>query len=214
MLLVALLVWVLQSLVLGLGLGVVGCWVLLGLGPCHSWLRGWWVALLVGLPVCPSGVSDTHFTSPGGGPGVPFPVVPLWVPRHSWLRVVGFFGVSRVVCVCGAGAAHAFVCLVCLWRLCSWRLWWCVLLARGRLCGVLVVLGVPALASLDLCGRLCVGVGVVCCGPSPGPAWGVVVLRALLPLSLGWAALRAAPLVSCPGLPGLCGGVGWVGGGP
>ena len=47
-LLVALLLWVLQSLVLGVGLGVVGRWVLLGAGPCHSWLRAWCVALLVG----------------------------------------------------------------------------------------------------------------------------------------------------------------------
>ena len=48
---------VLQLLVLHLGLGVVGCWLVLGLGPLHSLLRAWWVALLVGLPVCPSGVS-------------------------------------------------------------------------------------------------------------------------------------------------------------
>ena len=53
-----LLAWVLESLVLGVSLGVVGRWVLLGVGPRHSWLRAWWVALLVGLPVCPSGVSD------------------------------------------------------------------------------------------------------------------------------------------------------------
>ena len=35
-LLVALLVWVLQLLVVGMGLGMVGCWVLLGVGPRHS----------------------------------------------------------------------------------------------------------------------------------------------------------------------------------
>ena len=57
------------------------------------------------------------------------------------------------------------------------------------------------------------------------PGWGLVVvvhppaasLRALPPLPLGCVALRAAPLVSCPGLPGLwwvCGGVGWGGWGP
>ena len=37
--LVAVQVWVLQFLVLGLG--VVG-WVLLGVGARHSWLRAWW----------------------------------------------------------------------------------------------------------------------------------------------------------------------------
>ena len=55
------------------------------------------------------------------------------------------------------------------------------------------------------------------------PGWGpVVVLRspvalhALPPLPLGWVALRATPLVSAPGLPGLwlvCGEIGWGGGG-
>ena len=57
MLLVALMVMVLQSMVLGVALGVVGRWLLLGVGPCHSWLRAWWVALLVSLPVYPSGIS-------------------------------------------------------------------------------------------------------------------------------------------------------------
>ena len=40
-------------------------------------------------------------------------------------------------------------------------------------------------------------------------------LRALPPPPPGCIAVCAAPLVSCPGLPGLwwvCGGVGWVGG--
>ena len=55
--LVMLMVRVLQSMVLGVGLGVVGRWLVLDLSPCHSWLRAWWAALLVGLPVCRSGVS-------------------------------------------------------------------------------------------------------------------------------------------------------------
>ena len=53
----ALLVWVSQSLVLGVGFGMIGDWVLLGVGPRHSWLRPWSVVLPVGLPFCPSGVS-------------------------------------------------------------------------------------------------------------------------------------------------------------
>ena len=39
--LVAVLVWVSQLLVLGVGLGVVGRWVVLGVGARHSWLRAW-----------------------------------------------------------------------------------------------------------------------------------------------------------------------------
>ena len=66
---VELLVWVLQSLVLGLGLGVVGSWVLLGVGPRHSCLRARWVALLVGLPVRPSGVSGGLSPLVAEGPG-------------------------------------------------------------------------------------------------------------------------------------------------
>ena len=93
--LVAVLVWVL--LVLGVGLGVVGCWVLLGVGARHSWLRAWLV-LLVGLPLCPSGVS--------GGPAAPLVAGLL------------FFGFSCVVCVCGAGGARALVCCAHLWGSC------------------------------------------------------------------------------------------------
>ena len=78
-LLVALLVWMLQSLILGVGLGVVGCWVLPGVGPRHSWLRAWWVALLVGLPVCPSGVSGGPSPLQAEGPG-----------RQSCRSFVGF----------------------------------------------------------------------------------------------------------------------------
>ena len=55
--LVTLMARVLQSLVLGVGLGVVGRLVVLGVGPRHSWLRAWWVELLVGLAVCASGAS-------------------------------------------------------------------------------------------------------------------------------------------------------------
>ena len=43
-----LMVRVLQSMVLGVGLGLVGRWLVLGVGPGHSWQRAWWVALLVG----------------------------------------------------------------------------------------------------------------------------------------------------------------------
>ena len=60
--LVAVLVWVRQLLVLGVRSSVVGRWMSLGVGARHSWLRAWWV-LLVGLPLCPSGVS--------GGPAAP-----------------------------------------------------------------------------------------------------------------------------------------------
>ena len=94
-LLVALLVWVSQSLVVGVGLGVVGRWLLLGVGPRHPSLRAWWAALLAGLPFRPS-----------GGSGGPAPLL---------AEGVGFFGFSCVVCVCGRGGARAFVCCVCLW---------------------------------------------------------------------------------------------------
>ena len=46
--LVTLVARVLQSMVLGVGLGLVGCWLVLGVGPCHSGLGAWWVAWLVG----------------------------------------------------------------------------------------------------------------------------------------------------------------------
>ena len=81
--LVTLMARVLQSMVLDAGLGVVGGWLVLGAGPRHSWLRAWWVALVVGLPVCPSGVS-----------GVGAALDPSWrrvrgaVSRRSF---VGFF---------------------------------------------------------------------------------------------------------------------------
>ena len=43
--LVTLMARVLQSMVLGVGLGVVGRWLALGAGPRRSWLSAWWVAL-------------------------------------------------------------------------------------------------------------------------------------------------------------------------
>ena len=143
-----------------------------------------------------------------------------------------FFGFSCVVCVCGAGGACASVYCVCLWGSCWWRPWWCMLCARGCVCGVLVVrLGAcPRLCGLDLpamceCGGcvswslspLAVGPG---CGSPPLLAgvccwWCVPPLRALPLLSLCRVAWRAVPLVPCPGLPRLwwvCVGGGWGGG--
>ena len=39
---------VLQSKIKAVGLGVVGGWLVLGVGPRHSRQRAWWVMLLVG----------------------------------------------------------------------------------------------------------------------------------------------------------------------
>ena len=77
MLLVTLMARVLQSRVLGVDLGLVGRWLVLGVGPRHSWLRPWWVALLAGLAVCRSGVSGVVLAlpPPGAGSGAPSPVV-------------------------------------------------------------------------------------------------------------------------------------------
>ena len=154
--------------------------------------------LLVGLPLCPSGVS--------GGPAAPLAegcwglvlwillcCVRLWCGRRSRFGVLcAFVGLVLVAAVA--------VCVVC---------------ARGRVCGVLVVrLGAcPRLSGLvlaALCGR-----GAVCRGPSPAlpvvPGCGSPPppLCALPPLSLCRVASGAVPLVPCPGLPGLW----WVGGG-
>ena len=177
-LLVALLVWVSQSVVLGVGLGVVGRWVLLGVGPRHSWLRAWWAVLLVGLPFRPSGAS--------GGPA------PLLVEG------VGFFGFSCVVCVCGAGGARTFVCCVCLWGPCWWRPWWCVLCARGCVCGVLVVpLGArPRLSGLGLA-ALC-GCGGCMSWPLSRRGCGACVW---LPATPGWGLLV---VVCSPAVPFAC----------
>ena len=200
---VAVLVWVSPLLVLGLG--VVG-WVLLGVGARHSWLRAWWVYLCV-------------------------LAVFLAAVQLPWRAVAGFlfFGFSCVACVCGEVGARALVCGVHLSDSCRWRLWRCVLCACAGVCAVCWgCVSVPVLAFLGLVWRLCVGVGAVCCGPSPvsasrsgfgsppplaGVCWWCVPppppLRALPPLSLCRVAWGGVPLVPCPGLPG-CGGWGRV----
>ena len=159
-LLVAVLVWVSQLLVLGLG--VVG-WVLLDVGARHSWLRAWWVY------PCVLGVF----------------LAALQLP---WRGVAGFlfFGFSCVVCVCGAGGARALVCGVRLWGSCRWRLWRCVFCARvGAVCWWCV--WVPVLAFLAWIGgsvwvRGCVswplsrpGCGVRVWFPA-SPGWGLLVV--------------------------------------
>ena len=193
---VAVLVWVSQLLVLGVGLGVVDRWMLLGVDARHSWLRAWWL-LLVGLTLCPSGVS--------GGPAAPLAegcwALVLWV----FLRCVRlWYGrCSRFGVLC------AFVGLVLVAAGAV-----CVVWARGRVCGVLVVrlgacprLSGLVLAALCWCGA-CVswplsrpGCGAwvsfpatpfVCPPPSfslsrrlgrcspgalPGPTWAVVGVR-------------------------------------
>ena len=148
----ALLVWVLQPLVLGVGFGVVGRWVLLGVRARHSWLRAWWVHPCV-------------------------LAVFLAALQLPWRGVAGFmfFELWCVVCVCGAGGAPAFVCGVPLWGSCRWRLWRCVLCARVDVCAVCWwCIWVPVLAFLGLAWSLCVGVGAVSRGPSPAPAVGSV----------------------------------------
>ena len=137
-----------------------------------------------------------------------------------WRRVAGllFFGLSCVVCVCGArfDVLCTFLGLVLVAAVAM-----CVLCARGRVCSVLVVrLGAcPRLSGLVMaaqCGR-----GAVCRGCSPalavGPGCGSPPppLCAPPPLSLCRVAWGAVPLVPCPGLPGLwwvCRGAGWGGG--
>ena len=177
--------------------------------------------MLVGLPLCPSGIS--------GGPAAP-------LAEGCWFLVL-----------------WVFLCCVCLW--CGWcsrfgvfcafvgrvlvaAVAVCVVCARGRVCGVLVVrFGArPRLCGLGwaaLCGcggyvswplpALAVGPG--CGSPPPlvGVCWWWCVpplppLRALPPLSLCRVAWGAVPLVPCRAYPG-CGGcaVGlggvWGGGG-
>ena len=161
--LVAVLVWVLQLLVLGLG---VVSWVLLCVGARHSWLRAWWVFPCV-------------------------LAVFLAALQLPWRGVAGFlfFGFSGVACVCGAGGARALMCGVRLWCLCRLRLWRCVFRCmRGRVCGVLVVrlgacsrLSGLGLAALCGCGG-CVswpfsrpGCGVWVGFPAP-PGWGLLVV--------------------------------------
>ena len=120
----ALLVWVSHSLVFGVGLGVVGRWVLLGVGPRHSWLRAWWAALLVGLPFRPSAVSGDPAPLLAEGRWVFWVFVCcvcLWCGRCSRLCVLCVF-VGLVL------VAAVVVCVVCA-RLCVW----CVCIAFGCL---------------------------------------------------------------------------------
>ena len=154
---VVVLVWVSQLLVLGVGLGVVGRWVLLGVGARHSWLRAWWV-VLVGLPWCPSGVS--------GGPAAP-------LAEGCWVLVLLVF----LCCVrfwCGRcsrfGVSCASVGLVLVAAVAL-----CVVCARGRVCGVLVVrLGAcPRLSGLGLA-PLC-GCGGCVSWPLSRPGFGARV---------------------------------------
>ena len=155
----------------------------------------------MGLPVCPSGVS--------GGPAAP-------LAGGCWVLVLRAF----VCCVrlwcwrCSRfGVWCAFVGLVLLAAVAV-----CVVCARGRVCGVLVVcLGAhPRLSGLGLA-ALCGCRGCVPWPPSrPGsgvwvrypatPGWGLLVvacppapLRALPPLSLCRVAWGGVPLVPCPG---------------
>ena len=141
----------------------------------------------------------------------------------SWRRAVRFFGVSCVVCVCGAGGARAFVCCVRLWRLCSWRASWCVLRARGCVCGLLLVrLGAcPRLSGLWLA-ALCGCGGCVLWSPAT-PGWDLVVAVcspaapfACPPPSFSW--LRCLACCSPGALSGTTRAVvgvwlGWDGGG-
>ena len=191
---------VLALLVLGLGCGVPGRWVLLG--PCHSWLRAWWVALLVGLPVCPSDVFGGSSPLLAEGCwvlcGLPC-CVRLWCGRCLPFCVLCVFVALLLV-------AGVVVCVVC---------------ARGCVSGVLVVrLGFcPRLSGLGLAG-LC-GCGGCVFWFSATPGWGLLVVVCSPaapfvcppPLSLGCVAWRAVPLVPCPGIPGCGGCVVGLGGG-
>ena len=196
--LVAVLVWVSQLLVLGVGSGVVGRWLLLGVGARQSWLRAWWV-VLVDLPLCPSGVS--------GGPAAPlvegcwvlvlciFPCcVCLWCSCWWWLW-------RCVLC------ARAGVCAVCWWCfpvpvLASLGLaWWLCVSAGAVFRGPSPALAVgPAAPGLGLLVVVCSPPAPFACPPSSFS----------LPRRLG----RCSP----GALPGRCRAVvgvreGWVGGG-
>ena len=179
--LVAVLVWVSQLLVLSVGLGVFGRWVLLGVGARHSWLGAWWV-LLVGLPMCPSGVS--------GGPAAPLAEV-CWA-----LLLCVFLCCVRLWCwPCSRfDVLCAFVGLVLVAAVAV-----CVVCARGRARGVLVVrLGAcPRLSGLGLA-ALC-GCGGCVSWPLSRPGCGAGVW---FPATPGWGLLvvvcsPAAPF-ACP----------------
>ena len=114
---VALLYWVSQSLVLGVGLGVVGHWVLLDVGPRNSWLSAWWVALLVGLPVHPSGVS--------GGPS-PLLAEGCWVLWGFLCCVPLCCGRCSRFCVLCVFVGLVWVAAVVVCVLCARVCLWCV----------------------------------------------------------------------------------------
>ena len=155
MLVVALLVWVPQSLVLAVGLVVFGRWLLLG--PRHSSLRAWWGALLIGLPVCPSGV----FRGPS-----PLLAEGFWV-LWGFLCCVRFWcrQCSRLCVFC------VFVALVLVAGVVL-----CGVCAQVCVCDVLVVqLGAcPRLSGLALA-ALCGFGGCVLWFPTT-PGWGLVVV--------------------------------------
>ena len=142
----AVLVWVSQLLVLGVGLGVVGPWVLLDVGARHSWLRAWWV-LLFGLPLCPSGVS--------GGPAAP-------LAEGCWALVLWVFP-SCVRLWCGRCLRFGVVCALVGLVLVA-AVAFCDVCARGRVCGVLVV-------GLGTCPRLSGLVFAALCEPRGCVLW-------------------------------------------
>ena len=156
--LVAVLVWVSQCLVLGLGVAVR---VLLGVAVRHSWLRAWWVHLCV-LAVFLAALQPPWRGGLLGSCCLGLCVLRLWCGRRLrfgvWCAFVGLVSVTVVG-----------VCVVCM---------------LGRVCGVLVVrLGAcPRLSGRGLAALF--GVGAVCRGPPPvsavwfptPPGWGLLVV--------------------------------------
>ena len=191
--LVAVLVWVSQLLVLGLG--VVG-WVLLGVGARQTWLRSWWVYLCV-------------------------LAVFLAALQLPWRGVAGFlfFGFSFVACVSGAGGARALVCGVAMCVVCMRGRVCGVLVVRLGACPRLSGLGLAALCECGGCvswplSRLGCGVWVWFLAPL---GWGLFVMcppaapfacpppSVFLPRRLGRCSPGAVPWPSL---------LWWVGGGP